>query len=92
MSKSSSIFTAFPKMNINCITLANSHMFRIFSMSGMSPEGSQASMSLRERLRPEGPMARHGMGLAGGAESGSGALRLSVRAMTERSQGNSSNV
>jgi hypothetical protein len=55
MSKSLSILTARPKVWMNCITLANSHMFRIFVMRGVScvgaAAGSAASISSLVRLR-----------------------------------------
>ena len=51
MVKSSSIFTALPKMKIYCMRFANSHIFRSLSRMLGSGAGSDASISSRPLFR-----------------------------------------
>ena len=51
MVRSSSIFTALPKMKIYCMRFANSHIFRSLSSMLGSGAGSDASISSRPLFR-----------------------------------------
>ena len=51
MVRSSSIFTALPKMKIYCMRFANSHIFRNLSSMLGSGAGSDASISSRPLFR-----------------------------------------
>ena len=51
MVKSSSIFTALPKMKMYCIRFENSHILRSRSSMLLSIAGSDNSISVLSRLR-----------------------------------------